>query len=134
CVEGAIDTGRSTLCHALATFLREECKKNVAVLAPTHATAQRIGGQTVHSWIGQAFREHEIEGTIKQIRRNDELTRRWQDIDVIVIDEAQSIECTLFDDMDAIAQTIRDNEAPFGGIQGKGASRPLTPAQRLTPI
>jgi len=117
CIDGEIDTGRTLLCWALGCFLREYCKKQVAMLAPTHATASLIGGETVHSFIGQAFKRHDIKEIIKNVRNNDHLKRRFKETNVMIIDEGQSVEPTLIDDLDAIAQTIRHNTKPFGGIQ-----------------
>jgi ATP-dependent DNA helicase PIF1 len=71
----------------------------------------------VHGFLGQAFRQRNIQLTIENIMGDETLSRRWSDTDVLIIDHMQLVDWTMFDDMDAVAQSVRRSTKAFGGIQ-----------------
>lgn len=89
--------------------------KTVAVTATTGLAASHLGGTTIHAWSG--------------IGIHDELPKSfWRDIpkgrrdiilktDILIIDEISMLHDYRLDMVDEVARTVRQNDAPFGGLQ-----------------
>lgn len=43
--------------------------------------------------------------------------KRWQSVDVLVVDEISMLDAVLFDKLELLARLIRNCNEPFGGIQ-----------------
>ena len=54
---------------------------------------------------------------VKKIRRNAKAKQRWLRTKVLVVDEISMVDGDLFDKLEGIARSIRNNGRPFGGIQ-----------------
>jgi ATP-dependent DNA helicase PIF1 len=85
----------------------------VAVTASTGLAACNIGGVTLHSFSGK----EPAEDLIKKIRRNAKAKQRWLRTKVLIMDEVSMVDGDLFDKLEQIARTLRNNGRPFGGIQ-----------------
>ena len=51
-ITGGAGVGKSFLIREAVSYLENEKRKNVAVLAPTGVAALNVNGQTMHSWFG----------------------------------------------------------------------------------
>jgi ATP-dependent DNA helicase PIF1 len=54
---------------------------------------------------------------VRKIRKNPKAKKRWQKTKVLIIDEVSMVDGELFDKLEQIARTIRNNGRVFGGIQ-----------------
>ncbi|CCD24793.1 DNA helicase PIF1 NDAI_0D04800 [Naumovozyma dairenensis CBS 421] len=115
---GSAGTGKSILLREMIRALRRKYDADeVAVTASTGLAACNIGGITVHSFAGIGLGNGEAVNLYKKVRRSKKHLRRWQKIKALVVDEISMIDGKLLDKLDYIAQKIRKNHAPFGGIQ-----------------
>jgi hypothetical protein len=115
---GAAGTGKSYLLKEIVDVLRQKhgCE-SVAVTAPTGIAACNIGGCTIHSFAGIRLGKESKEDLLRQVRSKSSNVKRWQAANVLVVDEVSMLSGDLFDKLNYIAQKIRKNEQPFGGIQ-----------------
>lgn len=115
-ITGAAGTGKSFLIRFLIQELRRRDIK-VAVTASTGAAADIIEGSTLHSWSGIGLGEDHVDDLF---RRLSTIARcRWQDTEVLIIDEISMCGPTLLDKLNLLAQRIRSHSRhlSFGGIQ-----------------
>ena len=115
---GAAGTGKSFLLKKIITALRLLYgEKKVAVTALTGIAATNINGTTLHSFAGIGLGAAPLSELIQKIQGSKRDQKRWQTIEVLVIDEISMLSGDLLDDLEFIARTIRNNQRPFGGIQ-----------------
>jgi ATP-dependent DNA helicase PIF1 len=103
--------------HALRTFISEAKKsgKAVSVTATTGLAASHLGGNTIHSWSGIGILNYIPDDFYKHLSK----TRREtiKKTDVLIIDEISMLHDYRLDMINQIAQTVRESDEPFGGIQ-----------------
>lgn len=117
---GSAGTGKSVLLREIIAALKKKHLRDserVAVTASTGLAACNIGGVTLHSFSGIGLGNSPTEELIKKIKRNQKHKHRWMRVKVLVIDEVSMIDGDLFDKLEQIARTLRNNGRPFGGIQ-----------------
>lgn len=113
-------TGKSVLLREIISALRRKFVREpdrVAVTASTGLAACNIGGVTLHSFAGIGLGKEPAEDLVKKIRRNMKAKQRWMRTKILIIDEVSMVDGELFDKLEQIARTIRNNGRPFGGIQ-----------------
>lgn len=113
-------TGKSVLLREIIAALRRKYVREpdrVAVTASTGLAACNIGGVTLHSFSGIGLGKEPVEDLVKKIRRNAKAKQRWMRTKVLIMDEVSMVDGDLFDKLEQIARTIRNNGRPFGGIQ-----------------
>ncbi|KAL6708573.1 DNA helicase [Coniothyrium glycines] len=117
---GSAGTGKSVLLREIIAGLRKRYVREpdrVAVTASTGLAACNIGGVTLHSFAGIGLGKEPAEDLVKKIRRNAKAKQRWLRTKVLIMDEVSMVDGELFDKLEQIARTIRNNGRPFGGIQ-----------------
>ena len=117
---GSAGTGKSVLLRQIIKNLREFYKREperVAVTASTGLAACNVGGVTLHSFAGIGLGKEPVPELVKKIKRNAKARNRWIRTRVLIIDEISMVDGELFDKLEAIARTIRNNGRPFGGIR-----------------
>ncbi|KAH3975741.1 hypothetical protein HBI56_084300 [Parastagonospora nodorum] len=117
---GSAGTGKSVLLREIIAALRRKYVREpdrVAVTASTGLAACNVGGVTLHSFSGIGLGKEPAEDLIKKIRRNAKAKQRWMRTKVLIMDEVSMVDGDLFDKLEQIARTIRNNGRPFGGIQ-----------------
>jgi ATP-dependent DNA helicase PIF1 len=97
--------------------LAKQAKKRVAVTASTGIAATHIGGTTIHSWSGLGIRDEITDRDEKWLKENDRLLKRYNNVDVLIIDEVSMIHGKRLDMINQVCKWLRDSEEPFGGIQ-----------------
>jgi ATP-dependent DNA helicase PIF1 len=110
---GSAGTGKS---HALKAVVRalESDGKRVLVTATTGVAAVNISGCTLYSAFGlhpKVVADYMSKGVIKW------KSRRWENIDVLVIDEISMCTPDLFVFLNAQAKFSLSSRLPFGGVQ-----------------
>ena len=117
-ISGSAGTGKSFLTRHIITQLKlKNGTKNIGVVAPTGIAASNIDGTTIHAWAGIGIGEGDIDALIKKVRSNKPAYQRWKSTRALIIDEISMLDGDLFTKLNNIAQAIRSNSRPFGGIQ-----------------
>jgi hypothetical protein len=128
-ISGSAGTGKSFLLKHLIHELKRMYNSpngdvrgsnvvdKVAVTAPTGIAAINVGGVTVHSFAGIGLGVGDANTLLTKVLKNPLAVRRWQQTQVLVIDEISMIDINTFQLLDTVAKTIRKNTLPFGGIR-----------------
>jgi len=126
---GKAGTGKTTFLK----YIRENCPKQIAVVAPTGVAAINTGGVTMHSFFQLPFSpfipdvggfNRQTEETtnknslLSKLRMTTEKKKILQELELLIIDEISMVRCDMLDAVDAILRHIRrrHNER-FGGVQ-----------------
>ena len=126
---GKAGTGKTTFLK----YIRENCPKQIAVVAPTGVAAINAGGVTMHSFFqlpfspfvpdAGGFNTHPEETTNKnsllsKLRMTAEKKSILQELELLIIDEISMVRCDMLDAVDAVLRHIRRrNNERFGGVQ-----------------
>lgn len=117
---GSAGTGKSVLMRAIIAQLRHKYRQEpdrVAITASTGLASCILEGQTLHSWSGIGLGKEPAPELVKKIKRNMKSRQKWLRTKVLIIDEISMVDGVLFDKLEQVARTIRNNGRPFGGIQ-----------------
>lgn len=117
---GSAGTGKSVLMREIIAVLQKKFQREpdrVAVTASTGLAACNVGGVTLHSFGGIGLGKEDVPTLVKKIKRNQKAKLRWQRTKLLIIDEISMVDGDLFDKLEAISRSIRNNGRPFGGIQ-----------------
>lgn len=88
----------------------------VVVTASTGSAAFLIHGITLHRFAGVGIEEYNLELMIGKAKSKIN-ARNWRRVKILIIDEISMISSTLLDNLSLVAQRIRANNEPFGGIR-----------------
>ena len=128
---GKAGTGKTTFLK----YIRDNCLKQMAVVAPTGVAAINAGGVTIHSFFqlplapfipetkGTGFPVHDQEITNKhsllsRLRFNSEKKKVIQQLEILVIDEISMVRCDVLDAIDTVLRHVRQRPYErFGGVQ-----------------
>ena len=97
--------------------------KKVFCTATTGIAALNLSGpgiktRTLHSWAGIGKGDAPVLKLIEKVKSHYEHRRRWEDVQVLIIDEVSMLGATLFKKLDLIAKVVRGRrDEPFGGIR-----------------
>lgn len=116
---GPAGTGKSFLLRTIIDQMKIVYKEEnqVAVTAATGMAAYLLNAITLHKYTGIGLGDHSLEDTVTGIRKNRVTKDRWDKMKVLIVDEISMISGRIFTLLDNIAQNIKGNKAPFGGIQ-----------------
>jgi hypothetical protein len=127
---GKAGTGKTTFLR----YIRENCYKKMAVLAPTGVAAINAGGVTIHSffqlpfgtylptqktvWGGEFQNIYNKNQLLGKLRFNSSKRDLIRELDLLIIDEISMVRADVMDAVDAVLRSVRrrPNE-PFGGLQ-----------------
>lgn len=116
---GSAGTGKSHLLKLLPRLLPAD---GTFYTASTGLAAVNISGTTLNSFAGVGKNEQKPSVVAARIRNAKQgyslqLKERWQDAQVLVIDEISMVDAPLFAAAEYIARKVRSDPRPFGGIQ-----------------
>lgn len=117
---GSAGTGKSVLMRAIIGQLRNKYRKDpdrIAITASTGLASCILEGQTLHAWSGIGLGKEPAPELVKKIKRNQKSRQKWLRTKVLIIDEVSMVDGVLFDKLEQVARTIRNNGRPFGGMQ-----------------
>jgi ATP-dependent DNA helicase PIF1 len=113
-ITGPGGTGKSELIrlinkHALNNF------KDIYVTALTGCAAILLNckAKTLHSWAGIGLGNGTIESLILKIKKNNFAKKIWKETDILIVDEVSMLSMKLFDTLNAIGKSVRNNHKPF---------------------
>lgn len=127
---GKAGTGKTTFLK----YIRDNCVKKTAVVAPTGVAAINAGGVTIHSFFqlpmgtylptrqgnwdayeGRVTNEHSL---FKNLRLNAAKRQLMQELDLLIIDEVSMVRADTLDAIDVVLRNVRQQPLiPFGGVQ-----------------
>jgi nucleoside-triphosphatase THEP1 len=127
---GKAGTGKTTFLK----YIRDNCIKKTAIVAPTGVAAINAGGVTIHSFFqlpmgtylptsqgnwdayeGRVTNEHSL---FKNLRLNAAKRQLMQELDLLIIDEVSMVRADTLDAIDAVLRSVRQQPMiPFGGVQ-----------------
>ncbi len=113
---GAPGAGKT---YVLNQFVKraERAGKRLAVTASTGIAASHIGGTTVHSWSGLGILDQLTPDDMKRLGGSDRLIKRYNSVDVLVIDEVSMLHGARLDMVNELSKVLRGSDEPFGGLQ-----------------
>lgn len=107
--------------HVIKQYI-EYCTKfriSAGITASTGVASKLISGATIHSFAGIDIveRTDSFEKILDRVQRKPKIVSRWKRISVLILDEISLLDGMILVYLDKIAQIIRNNNAPFGGIR-----------------
>ena len=128
---GKAGTGKTTFLR----YIRENCAKQIAVVAPTGVAAINAGGVTIHSFFqlplspflpdnnsrGFTPSSDEVTNTsalLNRLKMTREKIRVFEELELLVIDEISMVRADTLDAIDTVLRHVRKRPADrFGGVQ-----------------
>jgi hypothetical protein len=127
---GKAGTGKTTFLK----YIKENCHKQMAVVAPTGVAAINAGGVTMHSFFqlpfgpfipdaGGGFRNNNEEisnrnSLISRLKMTSEKKKIIRELELLIIDEISMVRCDMLDAVDTILRHVRRrHHERFGGLQ-----------------
>lgn len=112
---GPAGSGKSKVIGMFADHYKDS--KRIAITSTTGTSSLLIGGVTLHSYTGIGLGKGSVEAITSLIFQRSYLRKRWNELQVLIIDEISMLSPELFDKLEEIARIVRHNPNPFGGIQ-----------------
>ena len=113
---GEPGSGKTHTINRYVKYLREH-KILPAVTASTGIAATHIGGMTIHSWSGIGISTELSKNDLAVITGRSKVQKRVQGAKALIIDEVSMLASTTLGMVDMVCREIRENPAPFGGLQ-----------------
>lgn len=121
-ITGSGGCGKTYVIKKFVEYYKENIENNKSKLYVTSTTgtsALLLNGMTIHSYCGIGLGDKDIKYYIYKFnqKRYSYIKNRWLNTKVLIIDEISMMNPELFQKIDTIAQYIRKNNNPFGGMQ-----------------
>jgi len=128
---GKAGTGKTTFLK----YIKDNCYKNMVVLAPTGVAAINAGGVTIHSFFQLPFGLYSPNAAsewgnqengllynksrlLSKLRFNRSKLDLIRELDLIILDEVSMVRADLLDALDDVLRAVRRSpDLPFGGVQ-----------------
>lgn len=124
---GKAGTGKTTFLR----YIKENCVKQTAIVAPTGVAAINAGGTTIHSFFqlpfgpflptqrkwGQSAVSNK-SSLMADMKLSNERKEIMQQLELLIIDEVSMVRCDVLDAIDTVLRQVRKQYSkPFGGVQ-----------------
>ena len=119
-ITGPGGSGKSHVINLFVNYYKnniENLENKLYVTSSTGLSSLLINGITINQYAGIGTGEKDVEYYVKNIQKKKPVRERWKHTNVLIIDEISMINSNMFEKLDIIAQKIRKNNSPFGGIQ-----------------
>lgn len=114
-ITGPGGTGKTFLIKELINNTTK--KAQVCALTGCAAILLQCNARTIHSWSGIKLANGEIEDIVNSIANNKYQRKTWRSTHVLIIDEVSMMSKKIFDLLNIVAKTCRNNIKPFGNMQ-----------------
>lgn len=115
-LSGPAGSGKTYVLNEYITYLKEH-EVPIGITASTGIAATHMGGVTIHSWSGMGVKNSLSDHDLAALFEKKQLTRRFEETPVLIIDEVSMLHHFRLDMLDQIAKKLRKNAEPFGGMQ-----------------
>lgn len=119
-ISGPGGSGKSHVINLFVKNYKEEkegSNNKLYVTSSTGLSSLLINGITINQYSGIGIGEKDVDYYVNNIKKKKHVRERWQHTSILIIDEISMINMHLFEKLDIIAQRIRKDNSPFGGIQ-----------------
>ncbi len=115
---GPAGAGKTFLIRHIVEWAASE-KKKVSITALTGCAALLLGfrAKTLHSWAGIGLGRDSVDALVASIKKINSVKQRWRGTHILIVDEVSMLTTDLFEKLDLIGRTIRQKNAPWGGLQ-----------------
>ncbi|MDO8522801.1 MAG: PIF1 family DEAD/DEAH box helicase [bacterium] len=113
---GEPGSGKTHTINEYVAYLRAKGTEP-AITASTGIAATHIGGMTIHSWSGIGIKTHLDEYELDRISSTKYIVKRVMSARILIIDEISMLPPNALSMIDAVCREIKQNSAPFGGLQ-----------------
>ncbi|MBL6664806.1 MAG: AAA family ATPase [Rickettsiales bacterium] len=115
-VTGSAGSGKS---HLLNYLKRYYSHQGLEITASTGIAAVNIGGSTIHSWSAIGVANLPVDKIIANLfgAKFSKIRRRIKRTKALAIDEISMISSETLEILDRVFKSIRENDAPMGGLQ-----------------
>jgi len=118
---GGGGTGKSKVLETFITNYKKRFpttwRQLLGITSTTGSSALLIGGTTIHSFSGIGVSKTDDDVLIERLAKRRYLSKRWRELKTLIIDEVSMLTPRSFQLIYKLAQTIRKNTRPFGGVQ-----------------
>ncbi len=115
-VTGPAGSGKTHLVNTYIKYLSEH-HIDVGITASTGIAATHMSGMTIHSWAGIGIAASLTQGDLESMFEKTYLTKRFDRVKVLIIDEVSMLHHFRFDLVNKVLQHMKGNAKPFGGVQ-----------------
>lgn len=115
-ITGAAGSGKTHLLNQYIKYLRH-LDMAAGITASTGIAATHLGGMTIHAWSGIGIRDKLFRDDFDYLFSRPSLRKRIEEAKVLIIDEISMLHHFQLDMVDQVARELKNNEAPFGGLQ-----------------
>tara|TARA_Y100000389_G_scaffold152362_1_gene152327 strand:- start:315 stop:1586 length:1272 start_codon:yes stop_codon:yes gene_type:complete len=117
-ITGPGGTGKSALIREIYQNALNSNKK-IQVCAMTGCASLLLDckATTIHAWSGLGLIKGNPNSLITKTLKKYGIKKKWKSTDILIIDEISMMSLKMFEILDLIAKTARNNNEPFGGIQ-----------------
>ena len=117
---GPAGSGKTYLLKIFIEWFIKYCENDnekIYITSTTGLSALLIDGMTINRYSGIGTGDKSVEDYFKKIMKMTHIKKRWLSTKVLIIDEISMMNPDTFDKLEILAQKIRKNSSPFGGIQ-----------------
>ena len=118
-ITGPGGTGKTRIIQRIYADAVEK-GKHIQVCAMTGCAAVLLEckAKTIHSWSGIGLGQGENEIVVTKAMKKKGVSKRWRDIDILIIDEVSMMSKKIFEILNLLAKRCRRKLGlPFGGLQ-----------------
>ena len=114
---GEAGSGKTYVIDKYISWLKKRGIRS-AVTASTGIAATHLGGSTIHSWSGIGIKDRITSKILDQMEQKKNLYARFEDTDILIIDEISMLSSLFIDMLDLTARHMKRSPGePFGGMQ-----------------
>jgi ATP-dependent DNA helicase PIF1 len=115
-ITGSPGTGKSYVLKHIISDLKDTNRK-YAITSSTGCSAVLINGQTIHSFLGMGIGNTTDDKIVATLKKNITKYKTIFNLNTLILDEISMIDDQTFEKISRIFQKIKEDAAPFGGIQ-----------------
>lgn len=118
-ITGSGGTGKTELIHTIVQHMNLHGTR-FQVCAMTGCAAvllNKCKAKTLHSWSGIRLASGPSDKVIHSVLRNKFAMKEWRAVKVLIVDEVSMMSKKIFDILNSIGKSAKNNPKPFGGIQ-----------------